>query len=1182
MAGSIRDRGKMAALFKPGELEAMTNTSTFQYPTAPFDDDEIPAATQPLPESFRKKVREVQRRYTNQRRARSIKTQSLRFPQSLADTQTTNMRSHVLLEVKKRLQLAGVDISNIPERFFYWILPRNGASTADRDTLLNLPIFLSNDQLRSMIKMVLSRTWKTQEEGTTIFYVRTFAFTLDEFLEVLQAMFEEGFGAQDTPYVFWELIQDLDPEDKNDGELVVFVRYCGTSGHSSAWGRHVDDLRSKYVTFRTTFLKLCKRLHPHVIEAAEVDELPDATIFGKLHTSQQHLVDLREQALIALFGPSALLNTAKGGMNTRFIAHEADNAIISSLNTSLMQRLPLYTQEFTNLTAINEYALAVQQYTRAHPRAGLQVSSPSIVRSVPIMVTVGSDLTPDMMNELKPWYTGGFEFADISIDIFNSLAQSELGFGAYEMSVVREMYEQHQLPFVDLFPWPSKATQDLSKALEFLRKYLQATQPIIVLTFSTLASSAAIGSFQQPHGIKNTRMTENLGTAVMSKYDENVMEKLDANCCLIIPCIHPGHARRHASRGETVLRLMHMTLAVAWLAMDEAIRVGRNTKLTKREICRQIQANVVAKAGPATDFGSALEKSRIEYLDSHATVLRMSKQKSKNKVGDEEETASAADVPDSVQSTGASLALYGDKLIVQTTKLRWTRALGQLQMICACGVAEGVAKSPTRITQVDRLMALSMGLIRGEKSGYSDEDVQKWLLDVIPDTLYFFAANSTEEIVTETPDLVSIFLPKGMDSNNDAWKDDQKLCHEAISEAMAWILSDVQRRGETFDDSLKNLPRHFQALLHKKDPGLAKSLKMELLQAPEPAELFQENGQQVLVRPPGHPLGRDILVLKWKHDDELYELHNFQIPAGCVPLTSDDPRFLFMVADGLDIRDSSGRSMGTGKDRHITLPVHQLVNSLMSNPLQGEFLGLWERMTGLKVDQVLTSGASVTPASRQGSHPQAGGSLPKSFFAGRQLAMETTVNRLSKDKRIAGLKQNLPFRPGDAGWLIHKFIQHQYPNGGLIDLGNPSMFANSPSVWTHFASFLQLARYYNHPHRANLEAACRMASGPPGPGGAGGGIVTNFIVMMNVLRPPVKQSVASTRTTGGRKTKTVLTVAQQFPANVVMDREESNEVLEDATLQQILGDDGDLVDDDADDDDGGDAPLDESSETQSS
>jgi hypothetical protein len=179
-------------------------------------------------------------------------------------------------------------------------------------------------------------------------------------------MFDEGLEAQDNPYILWELVRDLDPGDTDDSEQVIFIRCCGTTSFSSAWGRHINDLRLKYATSISTFLTICERLHPHVIAAAEIDELPDATVFGKLQAAQQHVVDLREQALIAPIGPSTLLNTAKGGLSTKFVVQEVETAGTSRLDTKLQQQLQWYTNGSHGATAIHAYATTVQKYANSN------------------------------------------------------------------------------------------------------------------------------------------------------------------------------------------------------------------------------------------------------------------------------------------------------------------------------------------------------------------------------------------------------------------------------------------------------------------------------------------------------------------------------------------------------------------------------------------------------------------------------------------------------------------------------------------------------------------------------------------------------------------------------------------------------------------------------------------------
>jgi hypothetical protein len=120
--------------------------------------------------------------------------------------------------------------------------------------------------------------------------------------------------------------------------------------------------------------------------------------------------------------------------------------------------------------------------------------------------------------------------------------------------------------------------------------------------------------------------------------------------------------------------------------------------------------------------------------------------------------------------------------------------------------------------------------------------------------------------------------------------------------------------------------------------------------------------------------------------------------------------------------------------------------------LSEQFLKLWERETGTNVEAALSKSLKTVPQAPRFQLDTCG-SLPGSFFTGRQLAFDgSATDGISKEKRVHRLKELLPLQPGDAGWLINKFIEYQYPSGGLMDLGNPSVFINSPSIWTHVAS----------------------------------------------------------------------------------------------------------------------------------
>ena len=77
-----------------------------------------------------------------------------------------------------------------------------------------------------------------------------------------------------------------------------------------------------------------------------------------------------------------------------------------------------------------------------------QSARPAQFNEYTIMLTIGSDLTTEVMKSFSTWHGGGFHSGDFTIDVFNSIARTEEGFQASLTSYVRSMYDLHQLPFV--------------------------------------------------------------------------------------------------------------------------------------------------------------------------------------------------------------------------------------------------------------------------------------------------------------------------------------------------------------------------------------------------------------------------------------------------------------------------------------------------------------------------------------------------------------------------------------------------------------------------------------------------------------------------------------------------------------------------------------------------------------
>ena len=170
-----------------------------------------------------------------------------------------------------------------------------------------------------------TRFTPTTSGDDTICYLRTFHFTPAQLINVLEVMFLEGIGTSSMAYVLYEKMLHLRAVTAPDG---VVIRYSGVSGSVSAWTRHKQDLLKAAVTPHhaplLTVLSITRRSYPRIIHRAVIDEFLDATVRGKFSAQRQQVVDLREQSMIALFGPRTMLNTAKGGLKTSFLSHQQD------------------------------------------------------------------------------------------------------------------------------------------------------------------------------------------------------------------------------------------------------------------------------------------------------------------------------------------------------------------------------------------------------------------------------------------------------------------------------------------------------------------------------------------------------------------------------------------------------------------------------------------------------------------------------------------------------------------------------------------------------------------------------------------------------------------------------------------------------------------------------------------
>lgn len=614
----------------------------------------IPSLSQPISELSRSRGSRIARLASlGTRRPQHLSQHLNPLLRRRAPSNIKSLRAHVYGEIKFRLAESGVLADDVDEGFFAWLLPTENASREDWDQFISNSMLVSDETLQTMFKLKEVLPGTSWDHGVTKFYIRSVRLSLVQFMDVLQAILESPYGritqaynwaefvakliedTLNTPYA--QLLRQYEWEDlvslidqSTDYNLAIYVRYCGETTRSP-WRRHKEDLQRSQTqgSFRSIFIDACRKLHPDLLENnISVYELSDARIPFPLNSANQRIADLREQALIATFGIPALLNTQIGGSVSRFTPHAIDDAQFDQLATNTVRGLEEHTSTPVAFQRVAHYAKAFQEYWNSLPAvtSGNKKPISNAMRGIifrqavaaqahgrAIMATLGVWVTTITLEQGLTFYRGGGASANVMVDIINHLAKCELSPHVESLNRVYVMQEKNQLPFVDLYAWKDFLKKDTPPALLILRQYLLATRPIIVFTLGDITSVAAMANFRTD-GIAEHRdrsIHAYAGEPFLSRYGDD--PDADDDYYVIIPCYHPGIVANNPQEAELAMRVIHKTLCIVWVAMDEAVRLTQEPYSSAKALCQQVMKQTALKTGPATTFGKTFSSLKTEF-----------------------------------------------------------------------------------------------------------------------------------------------------------------------------------------------------------------------------------------------------------------------------------------------------------------------------------------------------------------------------------------------------------------------------------------------------------------------------------------------------------------------------------------------------------------------------------------
>jgi hypothetical protein len=220
--------------------------------------------------------------------------------------------------------------------------------------------------------------------------------------------------------------------------------------------------------FVAGFHETVHRLFPVVLDASVVYEFSGARQMkdGLLRKSDH---DLPEQALIALFGLSSLLNQAAGGFSYIYASNDQQRSRFEALKTNTFSTMMMVLQPASQgmKGALKEWVQQISSYVKeyklsvtfGHPFPDslgdivLKQAALSLFRGdTTLFVTVGSGISIACFSSNEPFYNSSSPAACLIKDFFSQLHKLERSHCFESGYLLNNLIKASGMPFVDLCP----------------------------------------------------------------------------------------------------------------------------------------------------------------------------------------------------------------------------------------------------------------------------------------------------------------------------------------------------------------------------------------------------------------------------------------------------------------------------------------------------------------------------------------------------------------------------------------------------------------------------------------------------------------------------------------------------------------------------------------------------------
>ncbi|KAI5272122.1 hypothetical protein E4T47_04533 [Aureobasidium subglaciale] len=549
-----------------------------------------------------------------------------------------------------------IDVSGIYATDFAW-LSEDTANAADLQRLKHCAILTTNDQVLGVLDLQLSLPNTPPLTLGTHHYFRAWTFEFAELLAVIQHMKDDDHYFQETRA--WKRII----EGYTGSITKVTIRYVGTvQGPRRPIDRYLEDLGMRTSGLLAEFARAISVVCPHVEAQAKIFLIPEASLpFTETIQRKENV----ERMLIALFDYTTLLNRQLGGFLVSYVPPAGDNEYFAALRTDVGARFRASSQgiippgpaagverrfyvssQITSpslLSGLEIHFKQLQAYANSNPEICgtshhsisdelcavlLAQAIPTLYKGQNLTVYVGKDLPVEEF--LSPTHFLGVEShaGNFVRQTLESVARIEASNHGREFQHSDFSPYEDSFCIVDLWCWLKH--DHLAPASEFLRKYLELVQPLVVTIFGRDPVDLILSDFDVNCNRRLQNLTPVVGVPSIQYHDQpGANEAHDPNAAFVaIPAFHPGRDK-HGSQTQPIRRLvdisMKHTFLVTQIAMDILDEPDVESRFSTRfDLCQEILHRLNNLSQEGNNFLLLLEKTKADV----ESILRHSMTKS--------------------------------------------------------------------------------------------------------------------------------------------------------------------------------------------------------------------------------------------------------------------------------------------------------------------------------------------------------------------------------------------------------------------------------------------------------------------------------------------------------------------------------------------------------------------------